>query len=138
MVIRPYTDYNTPGLEFGLTYYDNPGVNIPTTVTSWVAYRAMPEFLNRLRDAAREYQAYCDTSKCGRFFNLRSTLISENRDEDKGKGDKLSLNTSQTTISVTDKSNNMEIIMTSPSPIIQADVSKHNYWKYLQPTYYFS
>lgn len=37
MVIRPYTEFDEPGIEFGLTYFDDPGVNIPTAVTAWVA-----------------------------------------------------------------------------------------------------
>lgn len=37
MVIKPYTKFDEPGIEFGLTYFDDPGVNIPSAVTSWVA-----------------------------------------------------------------------------------------------------
>lgn len=37
MVIKPYTDFDKPGIEFGLTYFDDPGVNIPSAVTSWVS-----------------------------------------------------------------------------------------------------
>lgn len=37
MVIRPYTEFHQPGIEFGLTYFDDPGVNIPSAVTAWVA-----------------------------------------------------------------------------------------------------
>lgn len=37
MVIRPSTKLNEPGIEFGLTYFDDPGVNIPSAVTAWVA-----------------------------------------------------------------------------------------------------
>ncbi|KAK4881429.1 hypothetical protein RN001_004748 [Aquatica leii] len=59
MVIRPYTELDKPGIEFGLTYFDDPGVNIPSTVTTWVAMRAMPDYLTRLRLATREYRAYC-------------------------------------------------------------------------------
>lgn len=36
MVIRPYTELHQPGIEFGLTYFDDPGVNVPSTITSWV------------------------------------------------------------------------------------------------------
>lgn len=39
MVIRPYTDLDKPGLEFSLTYYDNPGVSLPTMINNWVTYR---------------------------------------------------------------------------------------------------
>ena len=41
MVIKPYTDIHQPGIEFGLTYFDDPGVNIPSAITSWVAMSGM-------------------------------------------------------------------------------------------------
>lgn len=56
MVIRPSSELNRPGIEFTLTYYDDPGVNIPTAITSWVAMAGMPDFLGKLRIAAREYR----------------------------------------------------------------------------------
>lgn len=37
MVIKPSTNFSEPGIEFGLTYFDDPGVNIPSAVTAWVA-----------------------------------------------------------------------------------------------------
>lgn len=62
MVIRPYTEINDVGVEFCLTYFDNPGVNIPQYVTTWVAMKAMPDFLEKLRIAAKKYKAYCETA----------------------------------------------------------------------------
>lgn len=59
MVIRPYTDMKKPGIQFSLTYFDNPGINIPSSVTNWVAKSVMPDFLERLRKAALEYRQYC-------------------------------------------------------------------------------
>ncbi|GLV45483.1 uncharacterized protein CBL_05586 [Carabus blaptoides fortunei] len=56
MVIRPSSELNRPGIEFTLTYFDDPGVNIPSAITSWVAMAAMPDFLGKLRIAAREYR----------------------------------------------------------------------------------
>lgn len=41
MVIRPCTEFNKPGIEFGLTYFDDPGVSIPSPFTSWVALRGL-------------------------------------------------------------------------------------------------
>lgn len=37
MVIKPLKKFDEPGLEFGLTYFDDPGVNMPSALTSWVA-----------------------------------------------------------------------------------------------------
>ncbi|KAJ8976250.1 hypothetical protein NQ317_003593 [Molorchus minor] len=31
MVIKPYTEMSKPGIEFSLSYFDNPGVNIPSS-----------------------------------------------------------------------------------------------------------
>lgn len=141
MVVKPHKDYNSPGLEFGLTYYDNPGVNIPSAVTSWVAYRAMPDFLEKLRVAARQYQNYCEKHGCDRFFNLRN-FIDMHKEKPKGNKDVKPLSTLHGEDSILVTNDNYRYpgidMMTSASPIMQADVSKHNYWKYLQPTYYFS
>ncbi|XP_003692055.1 stAR-related lipid transfer protein 7, mitochondrial-like isoform X2 [Apis florea] len=58
MVIRPYTELHQPGIEFGLTYFDDPGVNIPSTITSWVTMTGLPDFLLRMRHASKNYQNY--------------------------------------------------------------------------------
>lgn len=58
MVIKPYTDIHQPGIEFGLTYFDDPGVNIPSAITSWVAMSGLPDFLIRMRHASKNYQSY--------------------------------------------------------------------------------
>lgn len=56
MVIRSTSNsFKTPGLEYTLTYFDNPGIVLPQTVTSWVAHKQMPEFLNKLYLATLEY-----------------------------------------------------------------------------------
>lgn len=41
MVIKPYTEFHEPGIEFGLTYFDDPGVAVPSAVTAWVALRGL-------------------------------------------------------------------------------------------------
>ncbi|KAK0080945.1 hypothetical protein PV325_013069 [Microctonus aethiopoides] len=61
MVIRPSTKLNEPGIEFGLTYFDDPGVNIPSAVTAWVAMSGLPDFLCRMRQAAKNYKKYRDS-----------------------------------------------------------------------------
>ncbi|XP_046487184.1 stAR-related lipid transfer protein 7, mitochondrial isoform X1 [Neodiprion pinetum] len=64
MVIKPYTEFDQPGIEFGLTYFDDPGVNIPSAVTTWVAMsvlsfldKGVPDFLCRMRKATLDYQS---------------------------------------------------------------------------------
>ncbi|XP_050449070.1 stAR-related lipid transfer protein 7, mitochondrial-like isoform X2 [Cataglyphis hispanica] len=58
MVIKPYTKFHEPGIEFGLTYFDDPGVAVPSAVTTWVALRGLPDFLIRMRQASKNYQKY--------------------------------------------------------------------------------
>ncbi|XP_063911494.1 stAR-related lipid transfer protein 7, mitochondrial isoform X2 [Zophobas morio] len=70
MVIKPYTELNKPGIEFSLTYFDNPGVNVPASITTWVAMKAMPDFLERLRDASRKYKKYCKDSGVCQICNI--------------------------------------------------------------------
>lgn len=56
MVIRPTGgSFRRPGLEYVLTYFDNPGVVVPPAITSWVAQKQMPDFLNKLHLATVEY-----------------------------------------------------------------------------------
>lgn len=55
MVIKPTTTFKKPGLEYVLTYFDNPGVIVPPAITSWVAQKQMPDFLNKLYQATVEY-----------------------------------------------------------------------------------
>lgn len=56
MVIQPTSNsFKTPGLEYTLTYFDNPGIVLPQTVIAWVAHKQMPEFLNKLHLATVEY-----------------------------------------------------------------------------------
>lgn len=47
----------TPGIEYVLTYFDNPGVVLPQSVTSWVAQKQLPEFLHKLYMATLDYAA---------------------------------------------------------------------------------
>lgn len=55
MVIKPSTTFNKPGLQYVLTYFDNPGIVVPPAITSWVAQKQMPDFLNKLYVATKEY-----------------------------------------------------------------------------------
>lgn len=52
MVVRPLGDWNQPGVEFVLTYFDNPGLSIPSSVSTWVAMTALPNFVVKLNEAA--------------------------------------------------------------------------------------
>lgn len=55
MVIKPTTTFKKPGIEYVLTYFDNPGIVVPPAITSWVAQKQMPDFLNKLYMATLAY-----------------------------------------------------------------------------------
>lgn len=170
MVIKPYTDYHKPGLEFALTYFENSGVNIPSTVTSWVAMKAMPEYLSKLRQATRGYEAFCKSvgHKClckflyedcdqvalvresdvdpHHFCDAKSMTQTEDkplrRQEEKAmlkneeSPPKQPPAAGESVETSTKVSENVSETTTPPST--NQTEFKNSYWKYLQPTYYFS
>lgn len=54
-MIKPTTTFKKPGVEYVLTYFDNPGIVVPPAITSWVAQKQMPDFLNKLYMATLAY-----------------------------------------------------------------------------------
>lgn len=112
MVIRPTSKMDQPGIEFSLTYYDNPGVNIPSAITSWVAMAAMPEFLDKLRNAAKNYKIYCSKIDKTKTKSLCDTDLNV------------------TTIRPTESTRDI------PNEILNDADSKTSYWRYLHPYHY--
>lgn len=158
MVIRPYTEMNKLGLEFSLTYFDNPGVNLPSSVTNWVAMRAMPDFLERLRKATVEYREYClregVSNPCLKIVE-EEKAAEEKRQREKldycnfvrdGRGE-IVLNENILNI-VESKKFNFELseesiqVETTPSSetigsCTPAISNSKSIWKYFHPLYYF-
>ncbi|XP_043667368.1 stAR-related lipid transfer protein 7, mitochondrial-like [Vespula pensylvanica] len=58
MVIKPYKDFHQPGIEFSLTYFDDPGIRVPSAITAWVAVAGLSDFLTRMRQASKDYKKY--------------------------------------------------------------------------------
>ncbi|XP_053623326.1 uncharacterized protein LOC128682563 isoform X2 [Plodia interpunctella] len=59
MTIKSLDGIDKPGMEFVLTYYEEPAVGgMPSGVTSWVSGRAAPAFLERQRRAAADYRGW--------------------------------------------------------------------------------
>lgn len=152
MVIKPYTDLDKPGIEFGLTYYDNPGISIPDAITAWVAMKAMPEFLKRLRGAAKEYRKFLqeygqyrlsgvsnpedrlpeDDSVVETSLHRNSIPVIRPRREDRKIGTETVLEKRDVGIG------SMEVMISPTVAATQAVESEgSSYWKYLRPTYYF-
>lgn len=58
LTIRPFEEFNKLGIEFSLTAFENPGLSLPASVTTWVAIRAMPDFMLNLRKACIEMRKW--------------------------------------------------------------------------------
>nr|XP_026489757.1 uncharacterized protein LOC113396147 [Vanessa tameamea] len=59
MVVKSVDGTEKPGMEFVLTYYDEPGVGgMPGGVAAWASSRAAPAYLQRMRRAAADYRAW--------------------------------------------------------------------------------
>ncbi|XP_037806183.1 stAR-related lipid transfer protein 7, mitochondrial [Lucilia sericata] len=55
MVIKPYRNFQEPGVHYILTYYDDPGLPIPQSIKSWVAQKQMPDILQKMYFATKNY-----------------------------------------------------------------------------------
>lgn len=155
MVLRPYTDMDKIGLEFSLTYFDNPGVNIPSSIQNWIATRAMPDFLDRLRKATVEYRQYC--VKEGVSADCLKIAAEEKAAKEQRERDKLDYcnfeRDSQKAINFSrefqnlidnkkfhiDAGKNVDIVASSDvaAPSAQTLPSSKSFWKYFHPLYYF-
>merc|ERR1712055_640034 len=51
LTVRAHTSPELPGTEFCLTGFEDPGVQLPEAIITWVAVRGMPEFMLSLRAA---------------------------------------------------------------------------------------
>ena len=58
MVIKPFTTLDENGIEFSLTAFENPGLSLPSSITTWVAIRGMPEFMENLRKACFQMRTW--------------------------------------------------------------------------------
>lgn len=63
MVIKPFKDLDEVGIEFSLTAFENPGLSLPSSITTWVAIRGMPEFMENLRKACFEMRKWKDSDE---------------------------------------------------------------------------
>uniref|UniRef100_H2YWB0 Phosphatidylcholine transfer protein n=1 Tax=Ciona savignyi TaxID=51511 RepID=H2YWB0_CIOSA len=52
MVIKPHKSMDEPGLDYLLTYCDNPQTSIPNSLSSWVITSGIPEYVEKLHLAA--------------------------------------------------------------------------------------
>lgn len=128
---------------------------MPDAVTAWVAYRAMPDFLARLRVAAKGYSQYCVTRGCEKQAKFdpgdSGGPVSNERARDNAEFDEflrygsfIGLKLKMLDDVKEPKTKEMSLeksvleITAGTSAVAQHDAAKQQtYWKYLQPTYYF-
>jgi len=56
MVIKPFKSFDDVGLEYVLTYLDDPQSVFPSFAYNWMATSGIDEFLDKLHKAAQEIQ----------------------------------------------------------------------------------
>jgi hypothetical protein len=57
MVINAHKSFDDDGLDYVLTYYDDPQANIPNTAYNWIVNRGGPYFLKQVHIAAKKLEA---------------------------------------------------------------------------------
>lgn len=55
IVIKPLSDLEKPGLEFSMTYFDNPGLVFPSAFASWATATGFPDYLSKLHMATVKF-----------------------------------------------------------------------------------
>ncbi|KAK3919685.1 StAR-related lipid transfer protein 7, mitochondrial [Frankliniella fusca] len=55
IVIKPLSDLDKPGLEFSMTYFDNPGLVFPSAFASWATATGFPDYLSKLHMATVKF-----------------------------------------------------------------------------------
>merc|ERR1712223_2137583 len=60
MAIRATNGPDNPGVEFSLTMFEDPGCQLPESITSWVATRALPDFIANMRLACLKLRTVGD------------------------------------------------------------------------------
>lgn len=63
MQVNAVNGLSENGVEFGLTYFDNPGVSLPQWMQNWAAMTAIPDFLDKQRNATRKRKKKGSSSK---------------------------------------------------------------------------
>lgn len=76
MVIKPFRSFQEPGVDYVLTYYDDPGLPIPQSVKSWVTQKQMPDVLENMYHATKNY-SYRKALKMKDVFQSFTVLNNE-------------------------------------------------------------
>ncbi|KAK6756354.1 hypothetical protein RB195_014641 [Necator americanus] len=74
MAVRSHKEFDDCGLDFILTYFDNPEANIPRSVYNWIVNHGGPYFLQQV------YEAACEMEETGRRLTWTSERMQRNRE----------------------------------------------------------
>jgi len=80
MAIRATNGPDHPGVEFSLTMFEDPGCQLPESITSWVAMRALPDFITNLRLACLKLRTVGDKASSDIPRPLELRRIAEKAD----------------------------------------------------------
>ncbi|XP_046912253.2 stAR-related lipid transfer protein 7, mitochondrial [Dermatophagoides farinae] len=83
MVIRPYESFDKPGFEFMLTYFDDPRASFPSPAYAWMAARGVPEFVEKLHQAALKF---ANEKPMENIFH-QFTIVDQDDDDDDDDND---------------------------------------------------
>ncbi|KAK5966182.1 START domain-containing protein [Trichostrongylus colubriformis] len=92
MAVRSHKEFDDHGLDFVLTYFDNPEANIPRYVYNWMVNHGGPYFLRQVHGAAKDAERSgrkltWTSAKMAKYRHKvlkgsQSTLISEEEEEE--------------------------------------------------------
>ncbi|XP_022080768.1 stAR-related lipid transfer protein 7, mitochondrial-like isoform X3 [Acanthaster planci] len=78
MVIRPHRSFEENGFDYILTYHDDPQTSFPSSCVNWMTESGMPDFLEKLHQAAKQYDSYNTPQAMIRDLTS-SSIVSENQ-----------------------------------------------------------
>ncbi|KHJ78386.1 hypothetical protein OESDEN_21993 [Oesophagostomum dentatum] len=73
MAVRAHREFDERGLDFILTYFDNPEANIPRSVYNWIVNHGGPYFLQQVHEAA------CEVEETGQKLTWTAERVRRNR-----------------------------------------------------------
>lgn len=56
IVVKPVTDFHHDGMEFTISYMDDPGVDLPEIFISYVTVQGFPNYVDKMRNAAKKLE----------------------------------------------------------------------------------
>jgi len=77
MTVKPFTTPDKNGIEFSLTGFENPGVQLPEAIITWVAIRGMPEFMENMRISCIKLRKDEEARKAVKKVTLSTTSCSK-------------------------------------------------------------